>query len=376
MSYIFISHSKKNIDYVHHLVNYLAIHGFEVWFDESDIEPGSRWWDAIVHSITNCAAFLLVMSPESKESKWVMREVFLADNLNKQFFLLLLDGNVWELFIADQIIDVKNGILPNDRFLKALSQYSNVSSSGAKKPIKIPSDSVKVQVEELVQYNHSNSVVRLNGLFDQKAYADAVEEIGFIAIANKSELPEAVALYEEQLYRIILEKRNPQKTSYTNTSKVYQSAVMIFGEFASGKTTLVEALNLLPQLREGKLKIFDTLSLEESHAQDIITLHYDVQVSVLLWVSNCTRPLGEQELNYLAHLVNLQETIIIVLSKIDTVSYNDLDAIKSHCEARLKHKLGRSIPIYLVSARRALKDNFGESGIPELANAILQAINF
>jgi hypothetical protein len=51
--------------------------GFDVWLDDR-IDFGNRWWRTIVRAIRACAAFVVVMTPDSEESEWVEREVHLA----------------------------------------------------------------------------------------------------------------------------------------------------------------------------------------------------------------------------------------------------------------------------------------------------------
>ena len=120
MSHIFISYSKKNRDYASALANKLRDAGFDVWIDDR-INYGDEWWEKIVEAIRECSAFLVIMSPDSDTSKWVKREVRLADHLSKPMFPALLEGDLinsetWTLFIGTQYVDVRGGLLPNDDF--------------------------------------------------------------------------------------------------------------------------------------------------------------------------------------------------------------------------------------------------------------------
>lgn len=100
MSYAFISYSTKNKPYTEKLAKHLQDKGFDVWVDWQGIEYGVRWWDAIVEGIKACGAFILVMTPESKASEWVQREVDIAIHLGKPFFPFLLNGKNWEMFLG------------------------------------------------------------------------------------------------------------------------------------------------------------------------------------------------------------------------------------------------------------------------------------
>lgn len=122
MSHIFISYSKKNKDYAYALEDFLRQQGFNVWIDKVGIEYGVDWWDAIVDGLQKCGAFIILMTPESKASAWVKREVFWA--LDKRpVFPMLLNGENWELFGPTQYADVRDGSMPDADLLERLSQH-------------------------------------------------------------------------------------------------------------------------------------------------------------------------------------------------------------------------------------------------------------
>ncbi|MBZ0308348.1 MAG: TIR domain-containing protein [Anaerolineae bacterium] len=120
MNHIFISYSKKNKQYAEKLTQELIRHGFDVWIDNR-IDYGEDWFEAIVTAIENCAAVVVIMTPESKGSKWVQREITLADQLDKPIFPLLLSGENWPIFVRTQYSDVTDKNLPADGFYTRLA---------------------------------------------------------------------------------------------------------------------------------------------------------------------------------------------------------------------------------------------------------------
>jgi formylglycine-generating enzyme required for sulfatase activity len=124
MTYVFISYSKKNKAYAQALKSHLLTAGFDVWMDDV-IEPSDNWWEAIVSAIDGCAACLVIMTHESKASKWVQREVALVEQQDKPVFPLLLTGSNWPLFVLTQFEDVQTGGLPPDRFLNKLARHAS-----------------------------------------------------------------------------------------------------------------------------------------------------------------------------------------------------------------------------------------------------------
>lgn len=167
--HIFISYSKKQQKYARAYADYLIQNGFDVWIDDR-IEYGDNWWDAIVEAVSNCAACSVIMSPDSKKSRWVDREVLLADSQNKPIFPLLLEGDNWPIFVSTQYIDVRDGNLPDDEFIEHLSQVVNRSSSPghnvttAPEKITPPSSTPKSQGSLRLRYLVAAISVALVGL--------------------------------------------------------------------------------------------------------------------------------------------------------------------------------------------------------------------
>ena len=121
MSHVFISYSRQDQRYAQALVKALRKHGLDVWIDDR-IDYGDEWWAEIVSAVQGCGAFVVIMSPSAAASKWVNREVGLADNANKPLFPLLLKGENWPIFVRTQYADVRGGELPPAEFFNRLAE--------------------------------------------------------------------------------------------------------------------------------------------------------------------------------------------------------------------------------------------------------------
>ncbi len=119
MSYIFISYSHKDSEYVQELATTLEDEGFEVWIDER-IDYGSAWPREIEKQLDGCGAFIVVCSPNSRQSDWVMNELNRALSLKKPIFPLLLEGTTWLEVEARQYVKVMDGSMPPPRFYDTL----------------------------------------------------------------------------------------------------------------------------------------------------------------------------------------------------------------------------------------------------------------
>lgn len=124
MAHVFISYSRKNYDYAHKLADHLLANGFDVWIDDRRLDFGSRWVREIFKAVDECAAFVLIMSPESYESQAVEQEYLQASARNKQIFPLYLDGEVFPFFRGVQYNDVRGEKLPEQVFLDRLATFA------------------------------------------------------------------------------------------------------------------------------------------------------------------------------------------------------------------------------------------------------------
>lgn len=123
MAHVFISyHKNSSRDYARKLADYLIEQGFDVWIDDR-INYGDDWWEEINQALRDSGAVIVIMTTAALSSRWVRREVLLADSWNKTIFPLLLEGSNWTIFVATQYVQVTNEELPPLDFLEALSQH-------------------------------------------------------------------------------------------------------------------------------------------------------------------------------------------------------------------------------------------------------------
>jgi len=85
-----------------------------VWFDQSTIKLGQKWHDEIIDGIRECKAFILVLSPDAAESKYVREEVNKALELGKTIFPILYRPGKWtgefdSLVNEVQTLDLRSG---------------------------------------------------------------------------------------------------------------------------------------------------------------------------------------------------------------------------------------------------------------------------
>jgi hypothetical protein len=130
MSFIFVSYSRQDQDYVSLLAQALETHSLPVWLDDH-IDYGTTWPRVIKEHLERCRVFVVVMSPRSENSLWVQNELTLAQKLKKPIFPLLLEGDHWFQILTIQSVDVTHGKLPPARFFNTLRPYFPVPLSTA-----------------------------------------------------------------------------------------------------------------------------------------------------------------------------------------------------------------------------------------------------
>ena len=119
MSHIFISYSHKDAKYVHKLQKALFEEGFDVWIDDR-IDYGTEWPTVIQKHLDDCGAFIVVLTDNAYNSKWVQNELTRASRKGIPFFPLLLQGDPWLSVEATQYVDVTDGSLPPESFYQRL----------------------------------------------------------------------------------------------------------------------------------------------------------------------------------------------------------------------------------------------------------------
>jgi hypothetical protein len=127
--HVFMSYSRKDDSVMWRIVEFLRQQGIKVWVDNEKLVPGTPVWEAeIEEAIKAASAIVVVMSPDSKGSEWVRREICLADYCQKRVFPVLVYGDektsIPIRIITYQYVDIRtNEKAGLDSLSAALSPY-------------------------------------------------------------------------------------------------------------------------------------------------------------------------------------------------------------------------------------------------------------
>jgi hypothetical protein len=154
---VFISYSSEDREFARRLAQDLVEHEIPVWFAESELEPGDSLFEKIEAGIDRAEFLLVVLTPDSVDSRWVQEEVRMAMHKGipgRKASVLLIDkvlrGNLaesdWEKEVARIFSSSGNpGSVFDQRGRKADYQV-NIGSLNIKIPVfpgNIESESLK-----------------------------------------------------------------------------------------------------------------------------------------------------------------------------------------------------------------------------------------
>jgi len=126
---VFISYSRKDEAVMQRIVTFLRNRDIKVWVDNEKLVPGTPIWEVeIEKSIKRASAIIVLLSPDSKESEWVRREISLADQHHARIFPVLVRGDedsaISIRLITRQFVDIrKNEEIGLNSLCTELSRY-------------------------------------------------------------------------------------------------------------------------------------------------------------------------------------------------------------------------------------------------------------
>jgi hypothetical protein len=125
--HVFISYAHANKRYAVRLAEELRTRRFEVWID-TDLRHGERWPEKLEQAVRDCAALIVIMTPEAEASEWVNNEVNLAMSTGKAIFPLLLRGQVFKSIGEIQYAEVSVKKMPDEDFFGDLTMAPGVKT--------------------------------------------------------------------------------------------------------------------------------------------------------------------------------------------------------------------------------------------------------
>ncbi len=92
MQKVFISYSRKDMEFVRKLAGDLETAGYDVWWDITDLRGGDDWVRSLPAAIEASQFFIIVLTPNSTKSEWVQKEYTQALTLHKKIIPLMFES--------------------------------------------------------------------------------------------------------------------------------------------------------------------------------------------------------------------------------------------------------------------------------------------
>ncbi len=92
MQKIFISYSRKDIDFAKKLAGDLEKSNYDVWWDITDLRGGDDWVRSLPAAIESSQFFIIVLTPNSIKSEWVQKEYTQALTLRKKIIPIMFES--------------------------------------------------------------------------------------------------------------------------------------------------------------------------------------------------------------------------------------------------------------------------------------------
>lgn len=91
MKKLFISYSRKDIEFAKKLAGDLEKAGYDVWWDITDLQGGDDWVKKLPAAIEAADYFIILLTPNSTISEWVQKEYTQALGLRKKIVPIMLE---------------------------------------------------------------------------------------------------------------------------------------------------------------------------------------------------------------------------------------------------------------------------------------------
>ena len=95
---IFISYSRKDKDFVEEIARNIVTHGFRIFLDTSNIDPGDNFVTKISTELRRATAVLPIITKQYSKSRWAQAELYQALTMRKMVIPIVVgDGEFYSL---------------------------------------------------------------------------------------------------------------------------------------------------------------------------------------------------------------------------------------------------------------------------------------
>lgn len=162
---IFFSYSRDDSEFVLNLAKELRTDGADVWLDQLDIKPGTRWDKSIEDALDASQTVLVVLSKTSVDSNNVMDEVSYALEEGKTVLPVLLEE--CDIPFRLRRLQFADFSVSHDKGIQTLTKALGLANKETKQPKPIVNIPKKTTVEPQVAEEEPTTAKGSSGVPDQ-----------------------------------------------------------------------------------------------------------------------------------------------------------------------------------------------------------------
>ncbi len=189
---VFVSYAREDKQTAHEIAEILERGGHKPWIDEQ-LVPGQRWKDKLQQAISDCDAFLIILSPATLDSEWCQWEYGEALDLGKPIFPVIVKpiGVGYPELFAEldniQYLDITNGITASSTaaLIGGIFRAEPVvytKATDTEKPAEEESPTQEYDMEAAMTLTDKNSVKAV----------DITEPLTRLPVPNQNPLPAGI----------------------------------------------------------------------------------------------------------------------------------------------------------------------------------------
>ena len=181
--YVFMSYSRRDDVVMRRIVAFLREQGIKVWVDNEKLIPGTPVWEKeIEKAVQGASAVVVVLSPDSKDSEWVRREISLADQYEKRVFPLLVRGDektsISIRLIGRQYVDIRSNEDAGLNYVSAtllryLEELNEREENAKKEADRLAAQKIKTEKRLAARKAEEERIALEKVIIERKAKEDA-----------------------------------------------------------------------------------------------------------------------------------------------------------------------------------------------------------
>lgn len=201
VGHVFISYSRKDEAVIKRIAKLLRRRGVDIWVDNKELVPGTPIWEEeIEKAIRGASAIVVLLSPDSKNSEWVRREIAFAEQYDKRIFPVLVRGDAKESIpirlITSQFVDIRQNedaglrILCTEltRFLKDLEVQEEADFTEATNIERKQKRILEAAIENVVTVGNAAQLFVLIRRLDSKGIISIIQSVDEEIILDENNL--------------------------------------------------------------------------------------------------------------------------------------------------------------------------------------------